>query len=165
MAQAEGELQGSRRVDDIVRASRCSHRAFIALFMQATGLSPKRYARLMRLQRLLALLRSPSLVSLAESALAAGYAGFDVSTFADCGVAAQGSSWYVTFPRLSVHLLTAAAQGIAATSSSAASSASRFDAAALPDGPEIARLPCVWARSTNRLRPALCSTYARGVDV
>ena len=57
-------------------------------------------------------------------AAAAGrvFTGFDVSTFDDCGVAAQGSSWYVTLPRLSAHLVTAAAQGSALIAMSAASS-------------------------------------------
>jgi transcriptional regulator GlxA family with amidase domain len=57
----------------MVRASQYSHRAFIALFRQATGLSPKRYARLMRFQQLLEALRRAPAASLSELALAGGY--------------------------------------------------------------------------------------------
>lgn len=61
------------RIDDLVRASRYSHRGFIALFRQATGMSPKRYARLMRFQALLAALRHDSAASLSALAHGTGY--------------------------------------------------------------------------------------------
>jgi AraC-like DNA-binding protein len=68
---ADGAHAGS--VEEMVRASQYSHRGFIALFRQATGLSPKRYARLMRFQRVLAALRQAPGVSLSELALDTGY--------------------------------------------------------------------------------------------
>ena len=69
-------LEGARydwRVDDLVRDSRYSHRGFIELFRQATGCSPKRYARLLRFQALLAALRAAPGKPLGELALDAGY--------------------------------------------------------------------------------------------
>lgn len=62
-----------QRVEDLVRDSRYSHRGFISIFRQATGLSPKRYARLMRFQKLLAALRACPEDRLAELALLTGY--------------------------------------------------------------------------------------------
>lgn len=59
-------------IETMVRDSRYSHRAFIALFRQATGLSPKRYARLLRSRSLLAALKDGAR-PLAELALEAGY--------------------------------------------------------------------------------------------
>jgi len=61
------------RIEEMVRASSYSHRGFIAIFRQATGLSPKRYARLMRFQQLLAALHGCPASTLTELALAAGY--------------------------------------------------------------------------------------------
>jgi AraC-like DNA-binding protein len=69
-------LAGSRhdwRVDQLVRDSSYSHRGFIALFRQATGCSPKRYARLLRFQALLMALRATPAKPLGELALDAGY--------------------------------------------------------------------------------------------
>jgi AraC-like DNA-binding protein len=73
VAEILGAFAHASRVDDMVHESRYSHRAFIALFRQATGLSPKRYARLMRFQELMAALRDAHDGSLSELALAAGY--------------------------------------------------------------------------------------------
>lgn len=61
------------RIDAMVRDSRYSHRGFIALFRQATGLSPKRYARLMRFQAVLAALRADPTAHLSALAYGAGY--------------------------------------------------------------------------------------------
>jgi AraC-like DNA-binding protein len=61
------------RVEEWVRSSHYSHRGFIAIFKQATGLSPKRYARLLRFQQLLAALRSSQSAALADLAYSAGY--------------------------------------------------------------------------------------------
>jgi AraC-like DNA-binding protein len=61
------------RIDELVRSSQYSHRGFIALFKQATGLAPKRYARVMRFQRLLAALRASPTPTLAELACTTGY--------------------------------------------------------------------------------------------
>ena len=61
------------RIDALVRAGSISHRGFIARFRHATGLGPKRYARLMRLRGLLqAMARTPG-ASLADLALQCGY--------------------------------------------------------------------------------------------
>lgn len=68
-----GNFPHASRVEDMVRESRYSHRGFIALFRQATGLSPKRYARLMRFQQLMATLRSAPAESLSALAFEAGY--------------------------------------------------------------------------------------------
>jgi AraC-like DNA-binding protein len=73
VAEILGKFEHAARVEDMVRESRYSHRGFIALFRQATGLSPKRYARLMRFQQLIAALRGAPAESLSELALAAGY--------------------------------------------------------------------------------------------
>lgn len=73
VADILGKFEHAARVEEMVRESRYSHRGFIALFKQATGLSPKRYARLMRFQQLMAALRSAPAESLSELALAAGY--------------------------------------------------------------------------------------------
>jgi len=51
-----------------------SHRHFIAGFRDATGLSPKRYARVQRFRRLLERLRGETAPDWADLALAAGYA-------------------------------------------------------------------------------------------
>jgi AraC-like DNA-binding protein len=68
-------LQSDRnwRVEDWVRSSHYSHRGFISIFKQATGLSPKRYARLMRFQTLLAMLRTQPNSTLADLACMTGY--------------------------------------------------------------------------------------------
>lgn len=73
VAEVLGKFAHVARVEDMVRESRYSHRGFIALFRQATGLSPKRYARLMRFQHLMAALRAAPGDSLSELALDAGY--------------------------------------------------------------------------------------------
>ncbi len=73
VADILGRFEHAARVEEMVRESRYSHRGFIALFKQATGLSPKRYARLMRFQQLMAALRATPAESLSELALAAGY--------------------------------------------------------------------------------------------
>jgi AraC-like DNA-binding protein len=73
VAQVLGAASDGLRVDEMVRESQYSHRGFIALFRQATGCSPKRYARLMRFQGLLAALRAAPSTSLGVLALDAGY--------------------------------------------------------------------------------------------
>ncbi len=70
---ALADFPQASRVEEMVRDSGVSHRSFIAMFKQATGLSPKRYARLMRFQALLEPLRQASEASLAALALEAGY--------------------------------------------------------------------------------------------
>jgi AraC-like DNA-binding protein len=61
------------RVAELVRASGYSHRRFVELFEDAVGLTPKRYARVLRLQRVLRRLASAPAVPLAELALGGGY--------------------------------------------------------------------------------------------
>ncbi|HEY0335666.1 MAG TPA: helix-turn-helix transcriptional regulator [Stenotrophomonas sp.] len=71
VAQALQGMMREQRIAQLVSNAHASHRHFIALFREATGLAPKRYARVMRLQRLLRdLHRAPSW---ADAALAAGY--------------------------------------------------------------------------------------------
>ena len=73
VAAALADQRHAWKVEAMVRGSRYSHRGFIALFKQATGLSPKRYARLMRFQSLLAALRASAAAPLGQLALDAGY--------------------------------------------------------------------------------------------
>ena len=78
MAQALGEFTLGMRIETLVERSDYSHRAFNALFKEAVGLSPKRYARLLRFQAVLARLNAaPGLdrrpAALIDLALAAGY--------------------------------------------------------------------------------------------
>jgi transcriptional regulator GlxA family with amidase domain len=73
VAEALANAGHAWNVEAMVRSSRYSHRGFIALFRQATGLGPKRYARLMRFQALLGALRASAGVPLGELALDAGY--------------------------------------------------------------------------------------------
>ena len=57
----------------LVCASHYSHRGFLAQFKHATGLGPKRVARLMRFQRLLQALRLPVPPTLGDMALEYGF--------------------------------------------------------------------------------------------
>jgi AraC-like DNA-binding protein len=61
------------RIEEMVHGSGYSHRGLIALFRHATGMSMKRYARLMRFQRLLAALGNNPAMPLIALALDAGY--------------------------------------------------------------------------------------------
>lgn len=63
---------GEARIDTLARDSGYSHRGFIALFREAAGMSPKRYARVQRFQQALAALQAGT-ATLAELAVAAGY--------------------------------------------------------------------------------------------
>jgi AraC-like DNA-binding protein len=74
VAQALAACAQPGRIDAMVRESHYSHRGFIDLFRQATGLTPKRYARLMRFQALLSALRAQPTASLGTLAYDAGYA-------------------------------------------------------------------------------------------
>ena len=73
VAQLLAQAGPLARIDTLVAESRYSHRSFIALFRQATGMSPKRYARLMRFRALLAALRAAPATPLGMLALDAGY--------------------------------------------------------------------------------------------
>ena len=60
-------------VGEVVRASGRSHRAFIALFRRAMGLSPKVYCRLQRFQRVMGRLALDPAAPWSDVALDAGY--------------------------------------------------------------------------------------------
>ncbi len=71
IAQALSALTLHGDVGQLVEASGCSHRHFIAQFRATAGLAPKRYARLLRLQQVLAM--EDRSASWGDAALAAGY--------------------------------------------------------------------------------------------
>lgn len=64
---------GLLRVSEVARQSGHSHRHFISLFRAATGLAPKVFARVHRMDRVLGLATNPSL-DWADIALEAGFA-------------------------------------------------------------------------------------------
>lgn len=70
VAQAIAALRAGGAVAPLVQASGCSHKQFIALFRAHTGLAPKCFARVQRLQQVL---RAPPALAWAELALQAGY--------------------------------------------------------------------------------------------
>ncbi len=70
IAQALAALR-SGEVGRLVEASGCSHRYFIAQFRASAGFAPKRFARVLRLQQVLA--AGNRSASWSEAALAAGY--------------------------------------------------------------------------------------------
>lgn len=72
VAMALARLPDSR-VRDVVHESGYSHRRFSGIFTEATGLSPKRYSRLARFERTLALWRRVPAVNLSDLAHRAGY--------------------------------------------------------------------------------------------
>jgi len=72
--QVAGVLQDVRRgvpIGELVAASGFSHRRFLDLFRQAAGMSPKRYARLVRFRRVLPMAAGD--LAWTEVALAGGY--------------------------------------------------------------------------------------------
>jgi AraC-like DNA-binding protein len=103
VAQALHDLAHEHTVADAVAASGCSHRHFIARFRDATGLTPKGYARVRRFQRALRMLARD--VVLADVALAAGYsdqAHFNREFREMTGVTPR--VWRVTRPDNASHL-------------------------------------------------------------
>ncbi|HWM29439.1 MAG TPA: AraC family transcriptional regulator [Woeseiaceae bacterium] len=72
VAAALEHFATSNSVGDAVRRSGYSHRGFVALFRRSVGLSPKRYARVLRFQRVLARAGKRD-VTWADLALQAGY--------------------------------------------------------------------------------------------
>ncbi len=74
IAQAIESLAEGSEVKAIVADSGFSHRHFIALFEEAVGLTPKRYARVQRFRAVLTQLAEQPARPLADIALAAGYA-------------------------------------------------------------------------------------------
>ncbi len=73
VAHALAACAQGARVDDMVTQSGYSHRGFIALFRHATGMSPKRYLRLLRFQEVLRAMRDYPATSLSALAHGAGY--------------------------------------------------------------------------------------------
>lgn len=73
VAQALARMHGGTRICNLVGASGASHRGFIARFRDATGLSPKRYARVLRFGKLLRALAADPSRSMLDHVLAAGY--------------------------------------------------------------------------------------------
>jgi AraC-like DNA-binding protein len=73
VAQALAGLGAREGVGSLVERSGYSHRRFVALFREAVGLSPKRYARVLRFRRMLDRVAAPTPPPLAELALEAGY--------------------------------------------------------------------------------------------
>jgi AraC-like DNA-binding protein len=73
IAQALTQVAASSGVSALVDASGTSHRRFIALFRDATGLSPKRYARVLRFRRLVEAFNADPTRSWIDLALATGY--------------------------------------------------------------------------------------------
>ena len=70
VAAALQGLAAGTGVAELAAGAGCSHKRFIALFRDATGLAPKCYARVLRLQRMLA---TDANTRWSDAALAAGY--------------------------------------------------------------------------------------------
>lgn len=73
IADALSRFDAGADVRALVARSGYSHRHFVALFREAVGLAPKRYARVVRFQAALARVAARSATSWADLALAAGY--------------------------------------------------------------------------------------------
>lgn len=73
VAAALNQLSRGASIASAVTASGYSHRALIALFRQAVGLTPKLYCRVARVQRFLDLLTASPRPSLADAALRVGF--------------------------------------------------------------------------------------------
>lgn len=74
VAAALNQLSRGASIASAVAASGYSHRAVIALFRRAVGLTPKLYCRVARVQRFLELLAVSTRPSLADAALRVGFA-------------------------------------------------------------------------------------------
>ena len=70
IAEALAAVTADSDIATLVRTGGCSHKHFVALFRDAIGLPPKRYARVLRLQRTL---QSQTEGGWSERALDAGY--------------------------------------------------------------------------------------------
>jgi AraC-like DNA-binding protein len=68
------QLRATSSIRRIVQNSGYSHRSVMSLFRRSVGLTPKRYWRVLRFQRVLGMVFGPGGVSLADAALEAGYA-------------------------------------------------------------------------------------------
>jgi AraC-like DNA-binding protein len=72
VAEALERFSTTSNVQDVVRHSGYSHRAFISLFVRSVGLTPKRYCRVLRFRRALRRV-SDGRLSLTDLAADAGY--------------------------------------------------------------------------------------------
>ncbi|MCQ4164858.1 helix-turn-helix domain-containing protein [Tahibacter harae] len=102
VAQAIAALRDGGAVAPLVQASGCSHKRFIALFRAQTGLAPKCFARVQRLQQVL---HAPPSIAWAELALQAGYsdqAHFNREFRALTGLTPQ--AWRRCTPRNGAHV-------------------------------------------------------------
>lgn len=66
-------LQRGSTVEHAAREAGCSHRYLITVFRHMTGLAPKEYTRILRLQTVLATMHRNWTLPWADAALAAGY--------------------------------------------------------------------------------------------
>ncbi len=73
VAQALQHFTTTSNVRAVVKQSGYSHRRFIALFQQAVGLTPKRYCRVLRFQKILERVAANNTISFVDLALAADY--------------------------------------------------------------------------------------------
>ena len=73
VAQALHQFTTTSNVRAVVKHSGYSHRRFIALFQQAVGLTPKRYCRVLRFQKILECVSANNTISFVDLALVAGY--------------------------------------------------------------------------------------------
>ena len=73
IAEALARVEAGADVRSLVDCSGYSQRRFLTLFRAAVGLSPKRYARLVRFRSALARVAARGVSSWADLALAAGY--------------------------------------------------------------------------------------------
>ncbi|MEX2125277.1 MAG: helix-turn-helix domain-containing protein [Woeseia sp.] len=73
VAGALQQFASTRSVREAVRRSGYSHRGFVALFRRSVGLAPKRYARVLRFQNVLAECAANRDVAWADLAMKAGY--------------------------------------------------------------------------------------------
>jgi AraC-like DNA-binding protein len=67
------KLRTGCSVDEAVRATGFSHRHVLSVFRSATGMAPKQYGRVLRVQSLLGLAARPDAAGWAELALQVGY--------------------------------------------------------------------------------------------
>jgi AraC-like DNA-binding protein len=74
IAASLATLQPDEDVSSMVERSGFSHRRFIELFVESVGLSPKKFMRVRRFQRVLKLLKAQPKAAWAQLALDAGYA-------------------------------------------------------------------------------------------
>jgi AraC-like DNA-binding protein len=68
------QLRAASSIRRIVQSSGYSHKSVMSLFRRSVGLTPKRYWRVLRFQRVLGMVAGPEGLPLADAALEAGYA-------------------------------------------------------------------------------------------